>query len=106
MKSLLQDLRYSVRQLWSSPGFSVTAILSLALGIAATTAVFSVIHAVLMNPYPYRAPDRMVHMRLIDKSGQEGGFGLTPGQWREIRTSPLVEEFFPYQPRQPDAHRA
>ena len=58
MKSLLQDLRYSVRQLWSSPGFSVTAILSLALGIAATTAVFSVIYAVLMNPYPYRAPDR------------------------------------------------
>jgi predicted permease len=94
MKSLLQDLRYSVRQLWSSPGFSVTAILSLALGIASTTAVFSVIYAVLMNPYPYRAPDRMVHMRLIDKSGQEGSFGLTPAQWQEIRTSPVVEDSF------------
>src|ERR1700678_904329 len=68
MKSLLQDLRYSLRQLKSSPGFSITAILSLALGIAATTAVFSVLYAVVMNPYPYRAADRMVHMRLVDRS--------------------------------------
>ena len=51
MKSLLQDARYSLRQLKESPGFSLTAIISLALGIAATTAVFSVVYAVVMNPY-------------------------------------------------------
>ena len=94
MKSLLQDLRYSRRQLVSSPGFSITAILSLALGIASTTAVFSVIYAVVMNPYPYHAPDRMVHMRLRDKSGQESGFGLIPSQWQELRNSPVVEDSF------------
>ena len=94
MKSLFQDLHYSMRQLKGSPGFSTTAILSLALGIAATTAVFSVIYAVLMNPYPYRAPDRMVHMRLVDKSGQEPGFGLTPTQWQNLRNSPVVEDAF------------
>jgi hypothetical protein len=48
--TLLQDLRFSLRQLFKSPGFSLTAILSLALGIGATTAVFSVVYAILMNP--------------------------------------------------------
>jgi predicted permease len=94
MTSLLQDLRYSLRQLKDNPGFSITAILSLALGIAATTAVFSVIYAVLMNPYPYRAPDRMVNIRLRDKSGLEVWFGITPSQWQELRKSPVVEDSF------------
>jgi putative ABC transport system permease protein len=92
--SLLQDLRYSLHQLKNNPGFSMTAILSLALGIAATTAVFSVIYAVLMNPYPYRAPDRMVNMRLHDRSGLEAGVGITPSQWEELRQSPVVEDSF------------
>ena len=94
MQTLLQDFRYSLRQLIKSPGFSLTAILSLALGIGATTAVFSVVYAVLMNPYPYAASDRMVHMRLRDRSQQEHGFGLTGAQWQEIRKSPVVEDAF------------
>ena len=93
MKTLLQDLRYSLRQLKDCPGFSITAILSLGLGIAATTAVFSVIYAVVMNPYPYRAPGRMVHMRLREKSGQETVI-LTPSQWQDVRKSPVVEDAF------------
>ena len=96
MDSLLQDVRYSLRQLKDSPGFSITAVLSLALGIAATTAVFSVIYAVVMNPYPYRASDRMVHMRLRNRSGQEGDLSLTPSQWEELRHSPVVEDSFLY----------
>ena len=83
MHTLLQDLRYSLRQLIHSPGFALAAIVSLALGIGATAAVFSVVWAVLMNPYPYASPDRMVHMKLRDKSGQEQYFGLTGQQWRE-----------------------
>jgi predicted permease len=92
MHALLQDLRYSFRQLIKSPGFTLTSIVSLALGIGATTAVFSVVYAVLMNPYPYAAPDRMVHMRLKNKSGQDNGMGLTGAQWQTIRKSPVVED--------------
>ncbi len=94
MTTLLQDLRYHFRQLIKTPGFTSTAVLSLTLGIGATTAVFSVIFAILMNPYPYKASDRMVHMRLLDSAGHENGFGLTAAQWQVIRKSPAVEDAF------------
>jgi predicted permease len=94
MNNLLQDLHYCVRQLLKAPGFTLTAIVSLTLGIGATTAVFSVIYAILVNPYPYAAPDRMVHMRLLDKAGHQNGFGLTTGQWQILRKAPVVEDAF------------
>lgn len=94
MNTLLQDLRYCSRQLIKTTGFTLTAIFSLTLGIGATTAVFSVIYAILMNPYPYAAADRMVHMRLVDAAGHDRGFGLTAGQWQVIRKSPVVEDAF------------
>ncbi len=94
MHTLLNDIRYAVRQLLKTPGFALTGIISLALGIGATTAVFSVIYAIVMNPYPYAHSDRMVHMRLKDPSGQDRGFGLTTGQWQQIRKSPAVEDAF------------
>ncbi|MGB9414745.1 MAG: ABC transporter permease, partial [Acidobacteriaceae bacterium] len=94
MHTLLQDLRYSVRQLVHSPGFALAAVVSLALGIGATAAVFSVVYAVLMNPYPYASPDRMAHMKLRDKDGQDRYFGLTGQQWQVIRHSPAVEDAF------------
>src|SRR5579859_2384803 len=94
MQSLLNDVRFHLRQMFKNPGFSLTAVISLALGIGATTAVFSVVYAIMMNPYPYQASDRMVHMRLLDKSQQEMGFGLTGGQWQQIRKSPVVEDAF------------
>ena len=92
MLTLLQDLRYGLRQLLKMPGFTLTAVLSLALGIGATTAVFSVVYAILMDPYPYAAPDRMVHMRLVTPKGEPRGFGLTGTQWQQIRKSPVVED--------------
>ncbi|HEX4748871.1 MAG TPA: ABC transporter permease [Bryobacteraceae bacterium] len=94
MTALLQDLRYHFRQLIKTPGFTLTAVLSLTLGIGATTAVFSVIFAILMNPYPYKASERMIHMRLLDSAGHESGFGLNGAQLQVIRKSPVVEDAF------------
>ncbi|MBV8812138.1 MAG: hypothetical protein JO033_26015 [Acidobacteriaceae bacterium] len=59
LDNLRQDLLYGARMLKSKPGFTAVAILSIALGIGATTAIFSVVYAVLIDPYPYRGrPDR------------------------------------------------
>jgi len=94
MGTVVQDIRYGIRQLIKMPGFTLTAVLSLALGIGATTAVFSVVYAILMDPYPYKAPDRMIHMRLTTPTGDLRGFGVTGTQWQELRKSPVVEDTF------------
>ena len=60
MDTFVQDLRFAVRSLVRRPGFSVTAVVTLALGIGATTAIFSVVNAVLMRPLPFPEPDRIV----------------------------------------------
>ena len=91
MSTFLQDLRYALRQLYKNPGVSLTAILSLALGIGATVSVFSIIYAVLMNPWPYQGADRIANVALLDKSGKEQGYGLNGPQTRDLAKANSLE---------------
>ncbi|MGA2741133.1 MAG: ABC transporter permease [Bryobacteraceae bacterium] len=91
MQTLIQDLRYSLRQLIKCPGFTLTAVISLALGIGSTTAVFSVIYAALMDPYPFPAADRIVRMTARTRAGSVEWINLTPPQIQQLRQAPVIE---------------
>src|SRR5918911_693416 len=70
MSKLFQDLRYGVRILLKQPGFTLVAVLTLALGIGANTAIFSLVNSILLRPLPFREPDRVV--RLVQASPKLG----------------------------------
>jgi len=91
MGALLQDLRYSIRQLVKNAGLTVTALVSLALGVGATTAVFSVIYAALINPYPFVSADRIVRLTMQSKAGQADWINLNGPQVRQVRQLGIVE---------------
>src|SRR5215510_882936 len=91
MGSLLADLRYASRELRRRPGFALTAILSLALGIGATSAVFSVVYGVLINPFPYVGADRMMQLALRDNAGRFRYPGFTGAQMDHLRQARTIE---------------
>ena len=92
MQTLLQDLRFALRQLVRNPGFSITSILSLTLGIGATVAVYSILYDAVLNPWPYAGIERICDVWLTDNSGREGTWGLTGPQIRQLRQTHAVED--------------
>src|SRR5271163_2390595 len=73
MQSLLADLRFSARMLVKNQGFTLAAIITLALGIGANTAIFTVTNALLLRPFPYRDPQQLVSIGVKDNSKDFGG---------------------------------
>ncbi|HET7248463.1 MAG TPA: ABC transporter permease [Gemmatimonadales bacterium] len=90
MEALLQDIRYALRRLARSPGFTLAAVVTLALGIGATTAIFSIVHAVLLRPLTFGNPDRLVIVWERFASRSQNTNVVNPANyldWRDRATS-------------------
>jgi putative ABC transport system permease protein len=90
LETFLQDLRYGARQLWQSPGFALVAIMSLALGIGANSAIFQLIDVVRLRTLPVQKPQELVAIDFAEGSQRSGWFStrnsrFTYGQWEQVR---------------------
>jgi putative ABC transport system permease protein len=97
METLWQDIRFGVRTLTKRPGFSTVVILTLALGIGVTTAIFSLIYGILLKPFPYRAPEQLVRIQSVNfKTSQSYRGGSLPDieDWRRMNRT--LEELGAY----------
>ena len=75
MQILLQDLRFAFRQIVRNPGFSLTSILSLTLGIGATVAVYSILYDAVLHPWPYAGIERICDVWITDNAGRDRHLG-------------------------------
>ncbi len=86
MQTLFRDLLFSLRQLRKSPGFTFTALLTLAFGIGATTAIFSIVEGVLLRPLPFSQPDKLVTLAVnLEGAGSDVTGATSTGMRTYIR---------------------
>src|SRR3954463_1161771 len=85
MSALLRDLRHGLRRLLSSPGFTAVATLTLALGIGANVAIFTVVNAVLIRPLPFPDPDRLVRIAADARATNGRNIGISQPELDDLR---------------------
>ncbi|HTV07352.1 MAG TPA: ABC transporter permease, partial [Acidobacteriaceae bacterium] len=93
--TIAQDVRYALRQMRKAPGFAAVAIVSLALGIGATTSMFSLIYAVLLHPVPYAEWQRFAYPIMLNEdqpTSPERWFSVTWSQFQQIRKAKTIED--------------
>src|SRR5262249_13061772 len=84
MTTLLQDMRYGLRVLWKSPGFTIVAVLSLALGVGANTAIFGIVNAVLSRSLPFSHPERLVKIVASNRGVGARDIGLSVPEFDDL----------------------
>src|SRR5207248_10145662 len=92
MENLLQDLRYGWRMLVKKPAFTIVAVLTLALGVGANTAIFSIVNAVLLRSLPYRDPDRLVRIYFNNPGVGLRNVRFSVPEFDDLRAQPDVFE--------------
>src|SRR5438477_5562909 len=95
LENLVQDVRYSLRMIRKSPGFTAVVVLTIALGIGATTAIFSVVDATLLEPLPYPHPEQLVSLRNDLPGVGAQDVGLSEPEWQDLQHSGIFEYVSP-----------
>jgi putative ABC transport system permease protein len=90
-----QDVRYGVRMLCTSPGFATISLLTMALGIGATTAIFSAVDATLLHPLPYPQPEQLVSIAADLPGVGARDVGMSQPEWQDLQRSGIFDDVSP-----------